>query len=172
MVSITLAELKEAYPEIMGAFEMDIKATAHAEGYAEGFDKGKKEGLEAGGKAERDRIQSIDALGLAGHDKLMEELKFDGKSTAGDAAIKWAMADKELRRIKLEAFKSDAPPVVNIVEPKEESGKKDFVTLTEEYQKESGCKKSEAIRKIVADYPAIHQEYLDSLKPKGGITNV
>jgi hypothetical protein len=60
-------------------------------------------------RAERERIQAVHAQALPGFDKLIVELMFDGKSTAGDAAI----AINAAQRVQLSAaaanLAADAP---------------------------------------------------------------
>lgn len=62
-----------------------------------------------GASAERERIQSIEAQALPGHDKLISALKFDGKSTAGDAAMALLAAEKQTRNAAATALANDAP---------------------------------------------------------------
>lgn len=62
-----------------------------------------------GATAERERIQSIEALGTPGHDALIASLKFDGKSTAGDVAVAILAADKNARTAQAGALANDAP---------------------------------------------------------------
>lgn len=159
----TASELREAYPDIIAAIEQEARKA----GYDEGHAKGKEGGLAEGKATERDRIKSIDALSLSGHEKLIEEMKYDGKTTAAEAAVKVLNAEKSLRETKLKEFKEDTPPVVDTVEaPPDQEEKKDFNTLVDEYQKEKGCSKTEAIKAVVAAHPEAHEAYLDSLKPK------
>lgn len=62
-----------------------------------------------GASAERSRIQSIEAQAIPGHDALISALKFDGKSTAGDAAMALLAAEKKTRSAAASALASDAP---------------------------------------------------------------
>lgn len=62
-----------------------------------------------GASAERERIQAIEATAIPGHDKLIAALKFDGKSTAGDAALAIVAAEKQSRQAAASALASDAP---------------------------------------------------------------
>lgn len=62
-----------------------------------------------GASAERSRIQSIEAQSIPGHEKLIAALKFDGKSTAGDAAMAVLAAEKSARQAAATALASDAP---------------------------------------------------------------
>jgi signal peptide peptidase SppA len=62
-----------------------------------------------GASAERERIQSIEAQAIPGHEALISSLKFDGKSTAGDAAMAVLAAEKQSRSAQAKALASDAP---------------------------------------------------------------
>jgi len=63
-----------------------------------------------GAAAERARIQAVEGQLIPGHEALIQGLKFDGKSTAGDAAIAVNAAEKNLRTQQAAASASDAPP--------------------------------------------------------------
>jgi hypothetical protein len=71
-----------------------------------------------GASAERERIQSVEAQAIPGHDKLINALKFDGKSTAGDAAMAVLAAEKQVRSAAAAALASDAPQPVPASVPK------------------------------------------------------
>lgn len=62
-----------------------------------------------GAAQERARIQSIEAQAIPGHDALIAALKYDGKSTAGDAAMAVLAAEKQTRRTQAAALAADAP---------------------------------------------------------------
>lgn len=100
---MTLQELEAAYPELFS----QVRAEARAEGYREGVDDGRKEGMDAGAKAERERIRGVEDQALAGHDTLIAEMKYDGKTTGPEAAVKILQAEKAVRSVKLEAFRAD-----------------------------------------------------------------
>jgi signal peptide peptidase SppA len=68
-----------------------------------------------GAKAERERIQSIEAQSIAGHENLLATLKFDGKSTAGDAAMAILAAEKTARAAHASASAAEAPNPVPVV---------------------------------------------------------
>lgn len=76
---MTLEEFKAAHPELFTA--IDTAA------------------FERGATAERTRIQGVEAQALPGHEALVATLKYDGKTTAGDAAI----AVNQAQRAKLGA---------------------------------------------------------------------
>lgn len=62
-----------------------------------------------GANAERERIQSIEIQSIPGHEALISTLKFDGKSTAGDAAQAVLAAERSIRTRQASALASDAP---------------------------------------------------------------
>lgn len=76
------------------------------------------EGAATGATAERERIQSVQAQSLPGHEALIATLAFDGKSTAGDAAIAVNNAERTLRTNQAAALAGDAPaPVASTATP-------------------------------------------------------
>jgi len=68
-----------------------------------------------GASAERSRIQSIEAQAIPGHEALIATLKFDGKSTAGDAAMAVLAAEKTTRNAQAAALAKDAPAPLALV---------------------------------------------------------
>lgn len=74
--------------------------------------------LAEGAAAERERIQSVQAQAIPGHEALIASLAFDGKTTAGEAAIAVLAADKSKREAMGKALAGDAPaPVVQAPTP-------------------------------------------------------
>ncbi len=71
-----------------------------------------------GASAERARIQAIEAQSIPGHEKLISALKFDGKSTAGDAAMAVLAAEKSSRTAAAAALASEAPAPAPASAPK------------------------------------------------------
>lgn len=67
-----------------------------------------------GASAERARIQAIEAQAIPGHEALISALKFDGKSTAGDAAMAVLAAEKQARTAQAKALASDAPQPLSL----------------------------------------------------------
>ena len=65
-----------------------------------------------GAAAERTRIQAIEAQVIPGHEALINTLKFDGKSTGGDAAMAVLAAEKSARTAHAAAAANDAPKPV------------------------------------------------------------
>jgi len=63
----------------------------------------------AGAQAERDRIASVRAQSLPGHEKLIEQLATDGKTTGAEAAQAVLAAERSARLAHANAFAGDAP---------------------------------------------------------------
>lgn len=70
-----------------------------------------------GAKAERERIKAIEDQSIPGHDALIATLKFDGQSTAGDAALAVLAAEKSARTAHAKASAADAPKPVVVAPP-------------------------------------------------------
>jgi hypothetical protein len=77
----------------------------------EAFAKGKEEGA----TAERERIKAVESHSMPGHEKLVAELKFDGKTTGDQAAARILQAEKEKKTSKLTEIRGDAPKPVDQV---------------------------------------------------------
>lgn len=87
---------------------------------AAALSRGNTEGLAEGAKVERERIQAIEVAGagMPGHEKLVQELKYDGKTTGSQAAEKILAAEKASRETRLSTMRSEAPkPVPNAPAP-------------------------------------------------------
>lgn len=67
---------------------------------------------EQGASAERERIRSIEAQAIPGHEQLIDAMRFDGKSSAGDAALAIVAAEKAARQSAGAAHAGDAPAPV------------------------------------------------------------
>jgi len=79
----------------------------------EGFDEGKT----AGATAESERIKAVEEQLIVGHEVLIAELKFDGKTSGPEAAVKVLAAEKQSRTDTMTSMKKDAPkPVTASVE--------------------------------------------------------
>lgn len=63
----------------------------------------------AGAAAERDRIASVRAQSLPGHEKLIEQLAADGKTTGPEAAAAVLAAERSARQAQATALANDAP---------------------------------------------------------------
>lgn len=74
--------------------------------------EGKAQGVAEGAAQERDRIQGVEGQLIPGHEALINTLKFDGKSTAGDAAIAVNASERNKRQAAAAALAGDAPKPV------------------------------------------------------------
>ena len=88
---MTAATLKERHPEL----------------YAEIF--------EAGAAAERERIESIEAVAVTGFEEIVARMKFDGKSTAEQVELAMWRAEKERREKLKEAWTADGEAVASLM---------------------------------------------------------
>jgi capsid assembly protease len=68
--------------------------------------------LAEGADQERTRIQAVEGQLIRGHEALIQTLKFDGKSTAGDAAMAVLAAERNTRNAAAQALASDAPAAI------------------------------------------------------------
>lgn len=68
-----------------------------------------------GADAERARILAVEGQLIPGHEALINTLKLDGKSTAGDAAMAVLAAEKQTRAAYVTALAGDAPAVLPLV---------------------------------------------------------
>jgi signal peptide peptidase SppA len=71
------------------------------------------EAFAAGANAERDRIQSVEAQALPGHEALIAQLKFDGKTTGPEAAVAVLQAEKTLAADRAKALEAEAPEPIS-----------------------------------------------------------
>lgn len=67
---------------------------------------------QAGAQAERDRINAVRSHSLPGHEALIEQLAFDGKTTGPEAAAAVLTAERTLRARAVQAHADDAPKPV------------------------------------------------------------
>ncbi len=93
-----------------------------------------------GAQAERERIQSVQAQVIPGHESLIQTLAFDGKSNAGDAAQAVLSAEKKLRDKQAETSALDAPKPLSLtpgatVKTTEEKSDEEQISVEEQCQK-------------------------------------
>lgn len=79
--------------------------TAKTAGHAAALDAARAEGA----VAERDRIKAVQAQALAGHEQLIGELMFDGKTSGAEAAVAVLSAERKLRGQAAIDLAADAP---------------------------------------------------------------
>jgi hypothetical protein len=164
-MELTVKDVKDLYPEVYES----IRKEGFEAGSAEGTTKGKEEGVKSGAEAERKRIQDVEAQCIPGHEKLIAELKYDGKTTGPEAAVKVLAAEKEARTGYLKNMKEGAPKIVDqpaagAGEPLPAEG--DFEVEVTKYQEEHKCKRSEAIIAVTKEKPELHQKWLEKVNKK------
>lgn len=89
--------------EFRAEFKAEIEALEQT-----AYERGKADGA----TAERERIKAVEAQAVPGHEVLIAELKFDGKTTGPEAAVKVLAAEKEKRAKTMADLKADAPAPV------------------------------------------------------------
>jgi hypothetical protein len=90
-------------PEMRAKFAPELKAMQD-----DAFAKGRTEGA----TAERERIKAVESHSMVGHEALITEMKFDGKTTGPEAAVRVLNAHKEKNASKLADIRRDAPVAV------------------------------------------------------------
>jgi hypothetical protein len=97
-------------PEMQATLEPQFQAIADSHFEA---------GFLDGAKTERERIQSVEGQLIPGHEKLIAELKFDGKTTGPEAAILIVKAENQKKADKLKDIRKDAPNAIDHVSAEE-----------------------------------------------------
>jgi len=100
-MTITLALLEKDAPELL----KDIQEDAMTQGL--------KQGAEKGAEKELARIKSVSEQLMPGHEKLLQQLMFDGKTTGPEAAVQILAAEKALKVTALENLESGAEQSVH-----------------------------------------------------------
>jgi ClpP class serine protease len=119
--TLTTAILQQDHPDL-------VKALID-EGYATGF--------KAGGDSERQRIQAIEALATLGHDDVVASFKFDGTTTAADAALQILAAEKETRKTMQAKIAADTPnPVHHAAMPQDNTNESSGLTGEDKWRYE------------------------------------
>lgn len=116
-ITLTTEELNQKLQAEFTRGSAEAIAARKAEGEAS-----KAEAKAEGAREERDRIQGIEAIGLPGHEALVQELKFDGKTSPAEASQKIVAAEKAKREQKLESLKGQAPKPAPAASVPETSG--------------------------------------------------
>lgn len=96
---ITKDQFKAAYPDLFA----EIEKEAFEKGVSEGTAKGKADGAEA----ERNRIKGVEDQLIPGHEVLIGELKYDGKTSGPEAAVLVLKKERELMKTKRENILED-----------------------------------------------------------------
>lgn len=139
----TADSFKAAFPEI----HEEIRRAGFDAGVAEGLKTGREEGREAGAEAERERIRGIEKIAVPGHEALIAGLKYDGKTTGPEAAVKVLEAETALRKTKQESFVADAPkPAAQAPAPQKEDPEAELAKLPLDQQAKIRWDRSPEIR--------------------------
>jgi hypothetical protein len=96
-------EIEALTAELRTEFKNDIEALEQA-----AYERGKAEGA----AAERQRIKGVRDSVLPGHEALIEQLMWDGKTTPAEAAQFVLNAEREKRARALADLKAEAPAPV------------------------------------------------------------
>lgn len=94
---ITKGYIEENHPDIADAFRQ------------EGHEKGRKEGAEA----ETARVKAVQEQTIPGHEALIEQMMFDGKTTGEQAAVQVLKAEKSARDKAVATLEEDAAETVD-----------------------------------------------------------
>jgi signal peptide peptidase SppA len=107
--------------------------------------------------SERERIQGVLAQSVPGHEAVVNAMAFDGKSTAGDAAIAVLAAQKEQKGQRKANIESDAPaplaavpaPVVDAPEAKKPATAAEFDAAAKAHMSANpGCSYVDAYKAV------------------------
>lgn len=111
-------------------------------------------GQAAGAAAERDRVTAVRGAALPGHEKLIEALASDGKTTGPEAAAAVLAAERGLRQAQASAHANDAPkPAPGATAPTTEQEKPQ---ADSSLPVEERCKASwDADPKLRAEFPTL-----------------
>jgi ATP-dependent Clp protease, protease subunit len=145
-------ELRSKYPDLVASIEKDATA-----GHAEAITAAKAEGA----KEERERIQAVHSQSFPGFENIVTEAMFDGKSKAGDVAIKINAANLKKNQQAAQDSHEDAPDV--ILEPQNnDSPDKDKGPVTEEKLKAKWDKDKALQDEFAGDFELCKSYYLNN----------
>ncbi len=163
---ITKDQFKAAYPDLF----TEIDKEAFERGIAEGTAKGKADGAEA----ERNRIKGVEDQLIPGHEALINELKYDGKTTGPEAAVMVLKKEKDLLGAKHNAMVEDgrktavpdaAPPAIE--KPKEvEPDVKMQELVKEKMSKDPKLSYRAALEAVQKENPELANQVLEKTRPK------
>lgn len=165
---------KNQFKNDHSALHTEVVAEAR-KGYVSDVDVDAK--VAAGVTAEKDRILALDKLSanMPGHEKLIGDLKADGKTTAAEASLQVIAAHGEkMKGIAAQQAADAAASGINKVPVADggegEEGAKNFEALVADYMVENKCKKGKAIKAIAASHKKEHAAFIASHNRE--VTNV
>lgn len=148
-------------PIIKGA-TMDLQQlrAAHPDLCAALVEEGRLAGFEAGATAERTRILDVEGQALPGHEKLIAQLKADGKTTGPMAAVAVLNAERAVAANRSEQLAADAPkPVAHAAAPDAAAEAAAAAAVDASLSVEERCKAAwDADPKVRAEYGSL-QDY-------------
>ncbi|WP_051790789.1 S49 family peptidase [Endozoicomonas montiporae] len=97
-----VAAITEDQPEVAAALSVA------------GAEEAKTAGIEEGRKAETERVKSVFEASLPGHEKLVQSLALDGKTTGAEAALKVLQAERMAMGNYLSGREAEAPVVDDV----------------------------------------------------------
>ena len=153
---MNIKDFESKHPEMY----KEVEEKAYAKGESSGMAKGKIDGA----KNECERIKSVESQSLAGHEKLINELKFDGKTTGEQAAVKILQAEKNMRVSAANQLNVDAEPPVPASPPEPTMAQtKDFEALLSEYQATNKCSRGRALSAVAISHEKEHSIWLEKI---------
>lgn len=174
-ITMDSRELKDKHPDTYAAIISEGKALGIEVGRTEAqadidakVVAAKAEGITEGAANEVTRIKEVQAVSIPGHEKLIQELIDDGKTTGAQAAVKVIAAQKVLLETKAKNFDEDGKEIKVPHNASKDDGeaKKDFMVLVAEYKAEKNCSQGEAVKAVAKANPEAHEKYVADLKAK------
>lgn len=163
---MTAELVKERYPEVYSELTTQSFQDGVVKGSDKAYAKGREEGLEEGKRLERERIKAVEAMAMPGHEKLIETMKFDGKTEGSEAAVKILQAEKGRMATMMDDRRKDGkhiatdPAIRGAEEETVEKPQEKFMDKVEKYKAEHNCKMSVAVKRIAIAFPVLHAEYI------------
>lgn len=146
-IMITLEKLEKEAPELLA----QIQADANASGY--------DLGIEAGQAQERERVTNLLAIENADHDSKIQAVN-DGLNV--DAAYKlFFEAEQTKREMELENLEKETPDSVGQNGKKKDGETESFMDLVKNHQKKHNCSRTESLKAVAAENPALHASFLE-----------
>jgi len=97
---------------VIAEITLDLIRAEHPTIVTDLIDEGKKTGAKEGAESERNRIKAVQDQLIPGHEKLINGLMWDGKTTGEQAAVQVLAAEKATRVKALADNQADAPAAV------------------------------------------------------------
>jgi ClpP class serine protease len=155
---ITRAYLDENHQELVAAIRQEGTDAALAD-----IDTKLGAARIDGATAERERILSVEAQLMPGHEALISALKADGHTTGPEAAVQVLAAEKKGNADRLTQHRADAPPPLSDAgsagDDADSGEKRDFMSLVAA-EVEAGKTRAQAIRTIAQLHPDLHTAWI------------